>query len=156
MADAPDVKVFEFSVRVPAKLEDLFRFHVDFRNVKRIMPPYPAIRILHAPPRLKENETFAVGLFFIPLIGIYWESRVVLFEENRRFSDIQVSPGPFKYWRHDHCFRLEGKECVLTDHIHYKLHFGILGKLFDFLIFRHALRLLFRYRSWRLRLLFRG
>jgi len=118
------------------------------------MPPYPVVRILDVPEKLQQGVKFAVGLFFVPLIGIYWESRIVEFEENRRFVDKQVSIAPFKYWTHEHLFEQDEEFCIITDRVRYKLHFGLFGKIVDNLFFRHSMRLFFYYRSIRLKKLF--
>lgn len=143
-----------YITRVRAHIGEVFEFHTRFENIKKIMPPYPFVRILEKPDTLGKNKKFSVGLFFVPLIGIYWESRVTEFEENRRFTDEQVSIAPFKSWIHEHEFEEDGEYCVIKDRVRYKMHFGLLGKIFDFLFFRHSMRLFFYYRSLRLQRIF--
>jgi ligand-binding SRPBCC domain-containing protein len=152
--DMREYTQIEYVTRVHASVESVFDFHIRFDNIKKITPPYPVVRILNKPEKLKKDTSFAVGLFFLPLIGIYWESQVETFEENRRFSDKQISIAPFQYWIHEHEFKREGDLCVIIDRVRYKMHFGLLGKIIDFVLFRHLLRLFFFYRSYRLRRIF--
>jgi len=119
------------------------------------MPPYPAVRIIEAPEKLNKDDSFSIGLFILPLIGLYWESRVIEFEENCRFVDKQISVGPFKYWAHEHIFEQDGNMCRIIDKVQYKLHFGLLGKIIDYVFFRHSMRLFFKYREKRLQKIFR-
>ena len=139
---------------VEGTVEEVFRFHTGFANIKKIIPPYPYLKILHAPETLKKDDTFTVGLFFLPLIGIYWESKVTEYEENSRLSDKQISTAPFKFWLHEHSFKQDGKDCIITDRVCYKMHFGFFGKIIDSVFFRHSLRFFFSYRSKRLKKIF--
>jgi len=151
VGEHPDCTLIEYTTTIRARKEDVFQFHIRFENIKKIIPPYPVIRILDAPEILQKDETFSVGLFFLPLIGLFWESRVVEYEENSRFVDKQISIAPFKFWTHEHIFEQDREFCEITDRVLYKHHFGIFGKIFDYLFFRHSMRLFFYYRSIRLK-----
>lgn len=154
MVDNGNYTEISYETSVHAGVEEVFDFHINFENIKKIMPPYPVVRILEKPEKLSKDAKFSVGLFLLPLIGIYWESRVVDFVENRRFSDEQISVAPFKYWIHEHEFHQDGEKCRIVDRVRYKMHFGILGKIVDTVFFRHSMRLFFYYRSLRLQRIF--
>ena len=46
----------------------------------------------------------------------------------------EMLKGSFKSFRHEHSFKFENGQTIMTDDIFYKTPFGIFGKIFDKLI----------------------
>lgn len=79
-------------------------------------------------------------------LGFRWRltSRITEFDRPRRFVDEQTQ-GPFYYWRHEHRFQPWGETTQMVDEVHYRIPFGIIGRLVErFFLHRYLTRLLER------------
>jgi ligand-binding SRPBCC domain-containing protein len=134
-----------FEQWIPAPPERVFRFFSEPLNLPRLMPPELAAEIVSVqkvPPPSPETAPFptaaGVGteirlsvrlLPFMPF-RTRWLARIVEFEPNRHFVDVQVK-GPFRRWRHRHEFESteRGGEpgTLIRDDLEYEVGFGLLG-----------------------------
>jgi len=143
----------------------IFHFFADPDNLPRIMRPSQQARIervelVPPPPHDRQPVEALAGtgselyLSFraVPWHSarILWHARIVEFEWNRYFRDVQVE-GPMNYWTHRH--EVEPSTCdgrdgtLVRDLVEYDPGFGVLGALGDALFIRHALRTVFNYRQ---------
>lgn len=153
----------QFEQWVPVAIDKVFLFFANPRNLPRIMPPATGTRLteLHLvpPAGLSKAESLAgVGsliatsfrvLPFLP-IRARWDARIVEFEWNHHFADIQQK-GPFKSFHHRHEFASETRGgvsgTVVRDVIEYEVGFGFIGNLIGKLFIGGALCRTFEHRQ---------
>lgn len=121
--------LFEKSVFIKCRIDDLFNFHLDTYNLTRISPSFPkaSIKKISEIP-LKQGSSITVTLNFI-LFKIDWEIFIKKVESNKLIGDLQVK-GMFEYWYHSHIFELKGDGVIMTDKIEFIPPFGFIGKIF--------------------------
>jgi ligand-binding SRPBCC domain-containing protein len=144
---------FESRQWVPHPVELVFAFFANPTNLPHLMPPEQQgriedIRLNPPPPRPLAKDpsrrflSMAAGigteiiLSFRPVVllpqRVGWTARIVEFEWNRHFADVQVK-GPFKTFHHRHGIEREIRDGVegttVTDTVEYDLPLGVLGKL---------------------------
>jgi ligand-binding SRPBCC domain-containing protein len=143
---------FEARQWVPFRLEVVFAFFANPRNLPRLMPESSQTRIdqlrLVAPDQpgsassaLLEREIVAgsgsemvVSFRPVPWLPLRakWLARITEFQWNSHFCDQQVR-GPFAHFRHCHRIQAERQSGVwgtlVTDEIEYALPFGPLGRI---------------------------
>lgn len=136
-----------FEQWIPEPLERVFSFFSEPLNLPRLMPPELAAELLTvrkvsppSPETAAASSAAGVGteislsvrlLPFMPY-RTRWVARIVEFEPNRHFVDVQVK-GPFRRWRHRHEFESterDGKPGTLVrDDLEYEIGFGLLGDM---------------------------
>jgi ligand-binding SRPBCC domain-containing protein len=133
-----------FEQWIPVPLERVFRFFSEPGNLPRLMPPELAAEIVsvqkvpQSPETAPPSTAAGVGteielsvrlLPFVPF-RTRWVARIVEFEPDRHFVDVQVK-GPFRRWRHRHEFepRERGGDqgTLVRDDLEYEVGFGLLG-----------------------------
>jgi len=63
-------------------------------------------------------------------------SKITAMEKPYHFTDIMIK-GTFKSFRHQHIFRQDGKNTVMTDILEFESPFGIFGKLFNYFFLKN-------------------
>ncbi len=117
----------EFTVR--ARVEDVFDFHADLDNLKRISPEDTEIDIIRADTPLSLGSEVHLRVKD-RLLNNVWKLVITEFEPPHRFVDKQIS-GVFKAWIHEHSFEaLSETESRVLDTVRYELPLGFLGRIF--------------------------
>lgn len=128
----------------PVPVEELFAWHTRPGAAQRLIPPWENVEI----------RTYSGGIHVgaqvdlrmrLGLVPVRWLALHDLYEENRRFRDIQVR-GPFARWEHEHRFEAAPVGAALTDHVEYELPLHPLGDWFGGRYVRSTLERTFRYR----------
>ena len=153
----------EFEQWVPFPLERVFLFFANPENLPRIMPPASGARLLrlelHSPAGNVPSSTLAgissaivVSVRVLPFLPFRapWVARIVEFEWNHHFVDIQEK-GPFKSWRHRHQFAAETRNGVagtlVGDVVEYEIGFGPVGAIAQKLLVAGQMRQTFAHRQ---------
>jgi ligand-binding SRPBCC domain-containing protein len=144
----------EFETIVPAPMAKVWAF---FENVETSLPalfdPNDEVTLERADVPIREGSLVIVQSR-TPIGMIRMAARViehrpphaVVFGEEARFVDVQES-GPFKSWRHEHDFeRIDEKTTRVLDRVTYRVPFGPIGWIADFLLVRRRVRAMFRFR----------
>lgn len=63
-------------------------------------------------------------------------SEITAMEKPYHFTDIMLK-GTFKSFKHQHIFRQDGKNTVMTDILEFESPFGIFGKLFNYFFLKN-------------------
>ena len=137
--------VFKATETIPMPREEVFRFFSNPRNLERLTPQWLSFRIL-TPDPLPVGEG-AVYDYQLSLRGLplRWRTLITAWEEGRSFQDLQIH-GPYALWRHTHTFEDSNDGGTrMTDEVHYRLPFGLLGALALPLVKRDVARI-FAYR----------
>ena len=148
---------------VPFPLEQVFLFFANPNNLPRIMPPASGARLLRLelqpPPGNVSSLTLAgvgsaivVSVRVLPFLPFRapWVARIVEFEWNHHFVDIQEK-GPFKGWHHRHQFAAEMRNGVagtlVGDVVEYEIGFGPLGVIAQRVLVAGQMRRTFAHRQ---------
>ena len=131
---------------IPARLDEVFTFFKNPRNLEALTPPWLGFKILHTTDSVVQVGTriqYQLRLHGIPL---RWESRITEYVEGERFADEQLT-GPYRSWYHRHIFRTVDGGVEMTDQVEYSLPFGILGRIAHAVAVRRQLRAIFDFRT---------
>ncbi len=138
-------RTFRTVTDLPLPRAQVFAFFSDPRNLERLTPPWLGFRIL-TPEPLPVGEgavyDYALRLRGLPL---RWRTLIAAWREGQGFEDLQIR-GPYALWHHRHTFEdLPEGGTRMTDEVHYRLPFGLLGALALPLVKRDVARIF----AWR-------
>lgn len=130
-------------------VNEVFTFFADPQNLARITPGFLHFRIVTPPPIHMGSGTL-IDYQLRPLgFPLRWQSRIEVFEQGRRFSDVQVT-GPYARWHHLHEFREAPGGTLIVDDVSYELPLGSLGLVAQRILVRRSLDRVFEYRRKRI------
>lgn len=138
------MRVFEKSSLIRCDIEELFDFHLDGANLKKISPKGIDVEILNAPKIPQEGDCIELKItqFFL---SNHWKIKIEKMQRPNTIVDLALQ-SPFRFFRHSRVFtKLDEDFCELKDVVRYTPPFGILGRMFDFII-RAELASMFAYR----------
>jgi ligand-binding SRPBCC domain-containing protein len=112
--------------------EELFTFHLDTNNIKKITPTHTKVALLNYDENIYEGKIVDLKTTraFIPIL---WKVQIETIDHPNSLVDIALK-SPFSYWKHQHNFIQKGDKTLLEDIIEYELPFGALGKLVNIFI----------------------
>ncbi len=116
--------VFTRSTVVPARPDDLFRFHENPHNLRHISPPGLRILEIRATETAHPGGEFTVAVRQGPLT-LRWTGCWETVEAPRLLVDTGTRC-PFAFWRHHHRFEPHPDGTLLTDRVEFRLpwHLG--------------------------------
>jgi ligand-binding SRPBCC domain-containing protein len=130
-------------------IDEAWQFFVKPENLKEITPKFMGfdIQSVSGPRALHSGQiiTYVVK----PILGIpfNWVTEITHVREPHFFVDEQRL-GPFLFWHHKHY--LEEKEdgtVEMIDSVHYKVFYGFIGKILNWMLVGRRLKYIFDYRS---------
>lgn len=131
---------------LPISLEEAWDFFSSPKNLAKITPSELGF-VVHG----EVPETMYPGLFIqytvTPLLGIpmTWVTEITHVREGSYFVDEQ-RVGPYAIWHHEHFFESVPGGVKMTDVVHYKVPFGVLGRIVHPIIVRPKLEQIFSHR----------
>lgn len=116
--------------KLPESLEKTWKFFSDAHNLLTITPPFLNLKVTN---EVFGDEVYAgqiISYKVKPLAGIAvaWTTEITHIVKEKIFVDQQIK-GPYKLWHHQHHFKSIEGGTEMTDIVHYRLPFGILGEL---------------------------
>ncbi|WP_317130106.1 SRPBCC family protein [Chryseobacterium echinoideorum] len=63
-------------------------------------------------------------------------SKIIEMQKPHQFTDIMLE-GTFKYFKHQHVFKKDGKNTIMTDILEFESPFGVIGKIFNFMFLKN-------------------
>ena len=132
---------------MPVTLEHAWDFFSDPANLSKITPPHMEFRIIskHHGERMYAGQVIEYRVKPLPGIPLYWMTEITHVEDKKFFVDEQRF-GPYSLWHHQHHFKEVEGGVEMTDLVHYKIPFWILGDIANTLFVRKQLDSIFRYR----------
>ena len=121
--------VFTRSTPVSARPEELFRFHENPHNLRRISPPGLRVLEIRAGKTARPGEEFSIAVQRGPLT-LHWIGRWETVEEPHLLIDTGVQC-PFALWRHQHIFEPHPDGSLLTDRLEFRLPWHLGGPAGD-------------------------
>ena len=137
----------EYVCDLDASLESVWAFYSDIASLFKLTPPELDARLEGEPVPMHAGVIYHIAFRRFG-VTMRMATEIVVCEPPRLFRDRQVAgKGPFQAWTHMHSFDpLPGDRTRLTDHVHYHLPLGPLGRLADLLVVRREIDKMFAYR----------
>ena len=144
------------SQKLPISLEEAWEFLSSPYNLKTITPEHMGFKIKND---VKEGDKMFAGQIIVyditplPLFKTEWVTEITHVENLKYFIDEQRF-GPYDLWHHKHELVAIDGGVLMNDTIHYKIPFGILGQIANFMFIRKQLDTIFNFREEKLEALF--
>lgn len=122
--------VFTRSTVVSATPEELFLFHGNPHNLRRISPPGLRILAIEAEETAHPGGEFTIAVRR-GLLALRWTGRWERVEAPHLLVDTGVR-SPFALWRHHHIFAPHPEGSMLTDRLEFRLPWYLGGPAGDF------------------------
>ena len=105
---------------LPKKIDEIWPFFADARNLEKITPPWLKFKVVQGQPEnIGQDSSFqyALKLHGFP---IKWHSKIKAWIPNEQFTDIQTK-GPYQLWSHRHLFYPLANGTLIVDRVEYGL-----------------------------------
>jgi ligand-binding SRPBCC domain-containing protein len=131
---------------LPCPQAEIFAFFENPANLARITPPWLRFRVLNPEaPAMASGLRIDYTIFWLG-IPLGWTTLISGYDPPHFFEDTQAR-GPYARWVHQHRFREADGGTWIEDEISYRLPFGPLGKLVNWLMVGRQLRAIFEFRG---------
>ncbi|MBK9248226.1 MAG: SRPBCC family protein [Ignavibacteria bacterium] len=133
--------------RAPLSIEKAWDFLSSPQNLKVITPEYMGFHILSDSLPEKMYAGLIIPYIVRPVmkLPIQWVTEITHVHEPHYFVDEQRF-GPYAFWHHKHFLREIDGGVEMEDLIHYKLPFGVLGRIVNAVMVKKQLTEIFDYR----------
>lgn len=151
----PFEKKVIFEQWVPQRVEDLFPYYEDEKNLEELTPDWLNFKVLNKSTEKIQQGTiinYQIKLYGLPMT---WQTEIEAFEKNKFFIDNQLK-GPYAKWHHTHDFIPLGQGTIIRDEIRYKVPMSAIGKLVAGLKVDSDVQKIFKFRSEKIALLNKG
>lgn len=133
--------------QIPIPLEEAWAFFSNPANLQKITPANMSFKMIskHHGGRMYAGQIIEYKVK--PLLGIpmYWMTEITHVQDRQYFIDEQRF-GPYSLWHHQHHFKSIDGGVEMTDIVHYKIPFWILGDIANTLFVKKQLDGIFEYR----------
>lgn len=137
---------FECRQRLPISVEEAWAFFSRPENLGQITPPELDFRITSGlPERMYAGMIVTYRVSPFGGLTVPWVTEITHVREPEFFVDEQRS-GPYRLWHHQHHFRRVAEGVEMTDLVHYRLPFGLLGDLLAGRMVARRVAAIFTYR----------
>lgn len=132
---------------LPITLNEAWEFFSNPANLAKITPDNLGFNIISEHHGEKMYAGQIIEYTVKPLLGIplYWMTEITHVEDQKYFIDEQRY-GPYSLWHHQHHFKDTGSGVEMTDIIHYKLPFWVLGDVANSFLVSDQLNKIFDFR----------
>jgi len=134
--------VYESSIWLPRRLDEVFAFFSDASNLEVITPPWLKFSVVTPRPiEMRPGTLIDYRLRFRGL-PLRWRSEITVWDPPYRFADAQVK-GPYRQWIHEHTFVEKDGGTLAGDRVEYAVWGGALANA---LVVRRDVERIFDYR----------
>ena len=132
---------------IKISMDEAWDFFSSPANLQKITPEKLGFKIVSKHHGEKMYAGQIIEYYVKPLFGIplYWMTEITHVVDKKYFIDEQRF-GPYSMWHHQHHFKETPEGIEMTDIVHYKLPFGILGEMAHSLFVKKQLKGIFDYR----------
>lgn len=126
------------------------------QNLALITPPYMGFNIISDKDDIKQMYPGQIIEYFVtPVLGIklHWVTEITHVMHHQYFVDEQRF-GPYRFWHHKHFIKEVEGGVEMIDILHYKIPFGIFGKIANTFFIENKIREIFNFRHEKLNELF--
>ena len=138
----------EWTILVPGAMQDIWHFFSRPENLDSITPADMSFKIITPVSGVDMYPGMLIQYQIRPLLGIKmnWVTEITQIEEESYFIDEQRF-GPYAFWHHQHHFKEVNGGVEMTDILHYKVPYGLLGSIADQLFVHQKIEDIFSYRT---------
>lgn len=135
--------------KLPVSTEEAWEFLSSPFNLKKITPEYMGFEIRND---ITQNDTMFAGQIIVyriklfPGISSEWVTEITHVKNCDYFIDEQRF-GPYLMWHHRHSLKPVEGGVLMEDIIHYKIPFGLIGRLMHILFIKKRLNQIFEFRE---------
>ena len=130
---------------VPETPENVFAFFMDRKSLESISPPELKFRVISQSDESIKKGTCLNYKFKVRGIPLCWQSMILEWEKDKRFTDIQVA-GPYATWHHSHEFIEKDGGTLIRERAIYMVPFCVFGDVVIHPFVRHDLEKIFTHR----------
>ncbi|HMQ49760.1 MAG TPA: SRPBCC family protein [Saprospiraceae bacterium] len=132
---------------IPRPLDEVWHFFSRPENLNDLTPADMSFEILTQLQDVEMYEGMIVEYKVSPVPGIkmYWVTEITHVRDRQYFIDEQRF-GPYALWHHQHHFEATQGGVLMTDILHYKVPYGLLGNLADWVFVNNKINAIFDYR----------
>ncbi len=132
---------------LPISLDAAWDFFSSPANLKEITPSNLGFNIISKHHGEKMYPGQIIEYKVSPVLGIplYWMTEITHVEDKKYFVDEQRF-GPYSMWHHQHHFKAVEGGVEMTDIVHYKIPFWILGDIAHGLFVQNEVKKIFDHR----------
>lgn len=139
-------KLYFNEIWVPEKIENVFSFFADEKNLEKITPNYLNFKVLAKTSDSIQKGTTIDYRLQLHGLSLHWKTLIESFEKNNNFTDIQIQ-GPYSFWKHFHEFEEFSGGTIIRDKVLYKLPLGKLGSIITGRFVNYDIKKIFDYRK---------
>tara|TARA_B100000029_G_scaffold387444_1_gene383451 strand:+ start:93 stop:557 length:465 start_codon:yes stop_codon:yes gene_type:complete len=143
-----------YSQKLPISLDEAWDFLSSPNNLKLITPESMNFKIIDWDKK-KAYPGQIIQYTVSPVLGIKikWVTEITQVIRNSYFIDEQRF-GPYSFWHHKHFIKEIDNGILMDDVIHYKIPFGLIGKILNKIYVKNKLDKIFKYRENKLNEIF--
>lgn len=133
--------------RIPVSLDKAWDFFSSPKNLQAITPGNLGFKIVSEYHGEKMYPGQIIAYVVKPVLGVplYWMTEITHVDDRKYFVDEQRF-GPYTMWHHQHHFKAIEGGVEMTDIVHYKLPFWVLGDIAQTLFVKNQLKGIFDFR----------
>lgn len=140
--------------KLPISLDKAWDFFSDPKNLNTITPDSMRFETLSGDDKkMFAGQIIHYKISPFPFVKMQWVTEITHVNDHSFFVDEQRF-GPYAFWHHKHFFTAIEGGVLMEDIVHYKVPFGIIGRLLHPLLIRPKLEEIFTYRTQKLTTIF--
>ena len=142
------VKRKEWQQFIPRPLDEVWQFFSRPENLNEVTPGDMSFEILSPITGIPMYEGMIIQYKISPFLGIKmdWVTEITHICEGEYFIDEQRF-GPYALWHHQHHFQEQDGGVMMTDLLHYKVPYWIVGDIADALFVDRQIETIFSFRK---------
>ncbi|MFN7115374.1 MAG: SRPBCC family protein [Saprospiraceae bacterium] len=133
---------------IPRSLDEVWHFFSRPENLNAVTPDDMSFEILSDIKDTEMYEGMIIMYKISPFLGIKmdWVTEITYIKDRQYFIDEQRF-GPYALWHHEHHFEARDGGVLMTDQLHYKVPYGIIGTIADAVFVNDKVEQIFRFRK---------
>jgi ligand-binding SRPBCC domain-containing protein len=141
--------------KIPISLDRAWEFFSNPDNLQAITPENMGFKVIskHQGDKMYAGQIIEYKVRPFLNIPLYWMTEITQVKDKEYFIDEQRY-GPYALWHHQHHFKAIDGGVEMTDIVHYKNPFWLLGKLANKLFVQKKIESIFDYRFKKLEKMF--
>lgn len=140
--------------KLPISKSKAWEFLSNPKNLQEIMPSEMGFEIISGADRgMFTGQILQYNVTPLPGFSTTWVTEITHVEKPNYFVDIQLF-GPYTLWHHKHFINEIENGVEIEDLVHYKVPFGILGRMLHPLLIKPKLEKIFKARTKKMTELF--
>jgi ligand-binding SRPBCC domain-containing protein len=142
------VKYREWKQVLPKPQEEVWSFFAHPDNLSKLTPSGVGFKMLSDLKGKAIYPGMIIEHRVSPILGIplYWMTEITQVAPFQYFIDEQRF-GPYAFWHHQHHFEAVAEGTLMTDKLHYKVPYGILGTIADSVFVGATIDQIFNFRQ---------